>query len=69
MIYYAEKARNKKLEQTRNLNVPMKPEFAEALANCQNFSCKFIPLLTFVRIEGSCCKYAKTKFKKKKNKG
>jgi hypothetical protein len=62
MIYYAEEIRKKKLEETRNLNVPMKPEFAEALATCVNFSCKLLSLLIQFRIKGKSYKYVKTEF-------
>ena len=40
MIHTAEIIRKEHLEQSRNLLVDMKPEFADALQNCLNFSCK-----------------------------
>lgn len=39
-ITKAMKARKAKLEQSQDLLVEMKPEFAEAIKNCTNFSSK-----------------------------
>jgi hypothetical protein len=52
LIDLAQAARNKKLEQSRNLTVPMKPEFAQALTNCVNFSCKLFFPITYFRTKG-----------------
>jgi hypothetical protein len=41
MIDSAMASRKEKLEHTRHLNIHMRPEFAQALANCQNFSRKY----------------------------
>jgi len=38
--------RKKKIEQSQDLIVDMRPEFAEALKRCQSFSCKATPAMT-----------------------
>ena len=38
MIKDAVKARKERLEENHNLNVEMRPEFAQALQNCMSFS-------------------------------
>ena len=40
MIKDAVKARKERLEEKHNLNVEMRPEFAQALQNCMSFSSK-----------------------------
>jgi hypothetical protein len=40
IIKDAVKARKDRLEEKHNLNVEMRPEFAQALQNCMNFSSK-----------------------------
>jgi hypothetical protein len=40
MVKYAVKARKDRLEDKHNLNVDMRPEFAQALQACMNFSSK-----------------------------
>ena len=40
MIHDAMEKRKEALEKNRNLLVDMKPEFADALSKCLNFSCK-----------------------------
>ena len=40
MVKAAVKARQERLEDKNNLNVSMRPEFAQAFENCMNFSCK-----------------------------
>ena len=49
MIKDAVKARKERLEEKHNLNVEMRPKFAQALQNCMRFSSKmfFICLLSF----------------------
>jgi hypothetical protein len=49
MINAAMDERKLKLELSRHLNVHMKPEFAEALEQCKNFSSKYCLILTFFR--------------------
>jgi hypothetical protein len=43
MINKAIALRKKRLEQSQNQLVDMRPEFVEALKRCQSFSCKTIP--------------------------
>ena len=40
MIKAAVKARKERLEDKNNLNVSIRPEFAQAFQSCMNFSCK-----------------------------
>jgi len=40
MITRAMQERRKRLEQTQDMLVDMRPEFAAALKRCQTFSCK-----------------------------
>ena len=40
MIKDAVKARKERLEEKHNLNVEMRPEFAQALQNCMSYSIK-----------------------------
>lgn len=42
MIKDAVKARKDRLEDKNNLNVEMRPEFAQALQSCMSFSSKYI---------------------------
>jgi hypothetical protein len=46
----------------------MKPEFAQALSNCVNFSCKFNMHLFDFRIKRSSYCLFKSKFQKEKDK-
>jgi hypothetical protein len=45
MINEALEVRKEKLEEKRNLNVTMRPEFVEALDNCMTFSSNGLYLL------------------------
>ena len=45
MIKKAMSDRKKKLEESQNLLVGMRPEFAAALQKCESFSCKDPPFL------------------------
>jgi hypothetical protein len=52
MITAAMEERKIKVELSRHLNVRMRPEFAQALAECKNFSSKCLMGFTFFRLKG-----------------
>ena len=52
MINGCMETRKIKVELSKHLNVNMRPEFAQALANCQSFSSKCYYILDSYRLQG-----------------
>ena len=55
MINGCMETRKIKVELSKHLNVNMRPEFAQALANCQSFSSKYCYNLNSYRLQGLGC--------------
>jgi hypothetical protein len=64
----AVRKRNQHVEQKQDLVVEMRPEFAEALKKCENFSCKFRFYDPIFRAQRKSCIPVEVKFKSQKNK-
>ena len=55
MINECLETRKVKVELSKHLNVNMRPEFAQALAQCQSFSSKYHQLYNLCRLKGQGC--------------